>query len=194
MTAQVNIEALTAARQVEAGKVAHALSEMWSQADADKTKESGQAMVRACGLTVISLAASEESMARVTGGSFPAQTWHNFLMLAHDTDNIPQIPGVDLHPLQVAEQERIALAQQLNPNAEILAPTPESVKDMPSATREALDKLAALLRKVVPLNPNDRQRDKRAQAPSSQPAAKSQPPQLQAPQSAEPDGGAAPPP
>ncbi len=150
-------------------------------------------------------------MARVTGGSFPAQTWHNFLMLAHDTDNIPQIPGVELHPLQVAEQERIALAQQLNPNAEILAPTPESVKDMPSATREALDKLAALLRKVGPLNPSDRQRDKRTQAPSSQPAVESRPnvaaadssqneaasadpPQLQAPQSAEPDGGTAPPP
>jgi penicillin-binding protein 1A len=150
-------------------------------------------------------------MARVTGGSFPAQTWHNFLMLAHDTDNIPQIPGVDLHPLQVAEQERIALAQQLNPNAEILAPTPESVRDMPPATREALDKLAALLRKVVPLNPNDRQRDKQTQAPSSGPAAQSQssvasaarsqseaanadPPQLQAPQSADSDGGASPPP
>jgi penicillin-binding protein 1A len=29
-------------------------------------------------------------MARVTGGSFPAQTWHNFMVLAHDTDNIPQ--------------------------------------------------------------------------------------------------------
>ena len=41
-------------------------------------------------------------MARVTGGSFPAQTWQNFMVLAHDTDNIPQIPGLPLHPLQVA--------------------------------------------------------------------------------------------
>ena len=49
-------------------------------------------------------------MARVTGGSFPAQTWHNFMVLAHDTDNIPQIPGIPLHPVQVAEQERLAQA------------------------------------------------------------------------------------
>ena len=32
-------------------------------------------------------------MARVTGGSFPAQTWHNFIVAAHDTDNIAQAPG-----------------------------------------------------------------------------------------------------
>ena len=32
-------------------------------------------------------------MSRVTGGSFPAQTWHNFMVMAHDTDNIPADPG-----------------------------------------------------------------------------------------------------
>ena len=51
-------------------------------------------------------------MARVTGGSFPAQTWHNFMVLAHDTDNIPEIPVIPLHPVQVAEQERLAQLQQ----------------------------------------------------------------------------------
>ncbi len=49
-------------------------------------------------------------MARVTGGSFPAQAWHDFMVMAHDTDNIPEIPGLPLHPVQVAEQERLSQA------------------------------------------------------------------------------------
>jgi penicillin-binding protein 1A len=42
-------------------------------------------------------------MARVTGGSFPAEAWHNFMVAAHDTDNIPTIPGLPAHPAQMAE-------------------------------------------------------------------------------------------
>ena len=84
-------------------------------------------------------------MSRVTGGSFPAQTWHNFMVLAHDTDNIPQIPGLPLHPVQVAEQERLAQLQKAaaatRPETVIPPPTPESVKDMSSATRQILEKI-----------------------------------------------------
>ena len=53
-------------------------------------------------------------MARVTGGSFPAQTWHNFIVAAHDTDNIAKLPGIAVHPVQVAEQARLAAAAAQN--------------------------------------------------------------------------------
>ena len=57
-------------------------------------------------------------MARVTGGSFPAQTWHNYMMAAHDTDNIPQIVGLPVHPVQAAEQANIAAATAQNAHSQ----------------------------------------------------------------------------
>jgi len=96
-------------------------------------------------------------------------------MAAHDTDNIPQIPGIELHPVQVAEQARIAaaMAQNATANADIAAPAPESVKDMSSATRQVLDKLSSMLKDARPLAPSDARPD-RAEAPVA-PAAGSQP-------------------
>jgi penicillin-binding protein 1A len=106
-------------------------------------------------------------MARVTGGSFPAQTWHNFMVAAHDTDNISQIPGIELHPVQVAEQERIAAAQKAAetgaPAENIPRPTPESVKDMSPATRTVLEKIGTLLKEARPLLPSDAATAKRAE-------------------------------
>ncbi len=112
-------------------------------------------------------------MARVTGGSFPAETWHNFMVQAHDTDNIAQIPGLPLHPVQIAEQERIAAAQQANATpgtADIPAPTPESVKDMSPATRQILQSIGTLLKEARPLAPSETPRPDRAEAPAPQPA------------------------
>ncbi len=121
-------------------------------------------------------------MARVTGGSFPAQTWHTYMVAAHDTDNIPQIAGLPVHPVQAAEQERIAatLAQNAAANAEVVAaPAPESVKDMSSATRQVLEKLGAMLKEARPLAPGDAEkRPDRAEAPAPAPGA--QPPSLAA--------------
>jgi penicillin-binding protein 1A len=114
-------------------------------------------------------------MARVTGGSFPAQTWKTYMMAAHDTDNIPQIAGLPVHPVQAAEQARIAAATAQNAaaNTEIAAPAPESVKDMSSTTRQVLEKLSSMLKDARPLNPSDARPD-RAEAPAP-PAAGSQP-------------------
>jgi penicillin-binding protein 1A len=111
-------------------------------------------------------------MARVTGGSFPAQTWHNFMVLAHDTDNIPQIPGIALHPVQVAEQERLAKLQTASAaDTEAIAPpTAESVKDMSSTTRQVLEKLGTLLKEAPALQPSDTQPQNRAEAPAAAPA------------------------
>jgi penicillin-binding protein 1A len=114
-------------------------------------------------------------MARVTGGSFPAQTWHNFLVLAHDTDNIPPIPGIAPHPVQVAEQERLAQIQKAaatntDTEAIIAAPTAESVKDMSSMTRQVLENLGTILKQAPALEPSDTRPQNRAEAPASQPA------------------------
>jgi penicillin-binding protein 1A len=108
-------------------------------------------------------------MARVTGGSFPAQTWHNFMVLAHDTDNIPQIPGIPLHPVQVAEQERLAKLQTAAAtDTEVIAPaTPESVKDMSSMTRQVLEKLGTMLKDAPTLQPSDTRPQNRAEAPAA---------------------------
>ena len=107
-------------------------------------------------------------MARVTGGSFPAQAWKEYMTAAHDTDNIPDVPGVPPHPLQVAERERIAAVMSQNATADLpTPPTPESVKDMSTATRQVLEKLSNLLKDAPPLNPSD---DNRAAAPPVTPA------------------------
>jgi penicillin-binding protein 1A len=115
-------------------------------------------------------------MARVTGGSFPAQTWKAYMMAAHDTDNIPQIAGLPLHPRQAAEQERIAAAAAQNAaaNIEVAAPAPESVKDMSAATRQVLEKLGSMLRDARPVSPNDSRPD-RADAPASTQGAQAKP-------------------
>ena len=109
-------------------------------------------------------------MSRVTGGSFPAQTWHTFMVAAHDTDNIPQIPGIEVHPVQAAEQARIAAAAAQNATTaaeQAPAPPPESVKDMSQATREVLDKIGALLKDARRLTPSDASKPDRAEAPAS---------------------------
>jgi penicillin-binding protein 1A len=108
-------------------------------------------------------------MSRVTGGSFPAQTWHNFMVLAHDTDSIPEIPGIALHPVQVAEQERLAQLQKVTITDDTPAPTPESVKDMSSATRQILEKIGSLLKEARPLVPIDTQPQNHAEAPTALP-------------------------
>ena len=109
-------------------------------------------------------------MARVTGGSFPAQTWKAYMVAAHDTDNIPQIAGLPVHPAQAAEQARIAaaMAQNANANPESVGPAPESVKDMSSATRQVLEKLSSMLKDARPLTPSDARPD-RAEAPAGSP-------------------------
>ena len=45
-------------------------------------------------------------MNRATGGSIPAMAWKQFMTFAHTSANIPRIPGLELHPNQVAELNR----------------------------------------------------------------------------------------
>src|SRR5258705_1538013 len=41
-----------------------------------------------------------------TGGQLAAPIWHSFMTVAHTDMNIPTIPGLAPHPVQVAEQQR----------------------------------------------------------------------------------------
>ena len=112
-------------------------------------------------------------MARVTGGSFPAQTWKTYMTAAHDTDNIPQIPGVELHPRQIAEQARIAAVIAQSTTADLPVPPPtENLKDMSVATRHVLEMISELLKEAPRLNPSDQTRPRPA---AHAPAAPAQP-------------------
>src|SRR4029078_8185122 len=95
-------------------------------------------------------------MARVTGGSSPAEAWHNFMVAAHDTDNIPTIPGLPPHPAQVAEQKRLEKMQRTAAaDSDVLTPAApqESVREMSSGTRRLPDKISRLLSEAQPLSP-----------------------------------------
>ena len=98
-------------------------------------------------------------MARVTGGSFPAQTWKEFMTAAYDTDNIPTIPGVEPHPRQIAAQKRLAAVMSQNATAELPVPPPiDSSKDMSKATRQVLGNIATLLQQAPRVTPRGAQK------------------------------------
>jgi penicillin-binding protein 1A len=82
-----------------------------------------------------------------TGGVFASPVWHSFMSVVHTDMNIPTIPGLQPHPVQIAEQQRIAALR------------PEGAADVPEAqrttsslmsdkAREALRKVAQALRKA----------------------------------------------
>src|SRR4029078_10840387 len=92
------------------------------------------------------------------------------MVSARDTDNIPQIPGIEVHPVQAAEQARTAAAAAQNATTaaeQAPASPPESVKDMSQVTREVLDKICALLEDARRLTPSDASKPHRAEAPAS---------------------------
>jgi penicillin-binding protein 1A len=90
-------------------------------------------------------------MNNVTGGSWPAVTWANFMNVAHPSKDIATIPGLQPHPAQVAEKQRLAEARRLEPaptTAQAEGAPRRSASIMPEPTREALKKLATAMRKA----------------------------------------------
>ena len=90
-----------------------------------------------------------------TGGHIAAPIWHSFMAVAHSDMNIARIPGLELHPAQVAEQARLAELKKAEAAAGFTAQPeigPDGQKHAPSIlstqTREALKKLAQALRKA----------------------------------------------
>lgn len=83
-----------------------------------------------------------------TGGQMAAPIWHSFMTVAHTDMNIPTIPGLAPHPVQVAEQQRIAellRSGALAANAQAGAGS-KSKSLMPEQTRDALKRIVQSLR------------------------------------------------
>jgi penicillin-binding protein 1A len=81
----------------------------------------------------------------VTGGSLPATAWHAFMSVAHTNRNIPPIMGLPPHPVQVAEQARIAELKRTDPGlaqAQMALASQKRSTIMPDQTRETLKRLA----------------------------------------------------
>ncbi len=86
-----------------------------------------------------------------TGGQLAAPLWHSFMSVAHRDMNIPTLPGLVPHPVQVAEQQRIAELKLTNPAAaaaELGASKPAS-PIMTEPARDALKRITAALRKAA---------------------------------------------
>lgn len=89
-------------------------------------------------------------MDRVTGGSFPAQAWQTYMTLAHRSMDIPQIPGLPVHPVQVEERVRLAKIRASDPTLARREKTGDGRSErLPAATRKALEGLREELRKKL---------------------------------------------
>jgi penicillin-binding protein 1A len=87
----------------------------------------------------------------VTGGTLPTQAWHSFMSVVHTNRNIPTIPGLTPHPVQVAEQARLAELKRTDPGlakAQLAYSQQKKSSIMPDQTRDILRKLAETLRKA----------------------------------------------
>ena len=82
-------------------------------------------------------------MGNVTGGSIPAVVWHGYMSVAHSSMNIPQIPGLPLHPTQVAERQRLEELKRQQPQP---AGQVKRVSLMPDQTRAALRRVSLAMR------------------------------------------------
>lgn len=86
-----------------------------------------------------------------TGGQLAAPLWHSFMSVAHRDMNIPTLPGLAPHPVQVAEMQRIAELKRTNPAAaaaelgvaKAVSPT------MSTSARDALKRITTALRKAA---------------------------------------------
>lgn len=81
--------------------------------------------------------------ARVTGGNLPAMAWKEFMMFAHATYNIPQIPGLPIHPAQAAEQQRLADLQLVG--SQLRRGPSAALYTMPERTLKSLEAIKKLL-------------------------------------------------
>jgi penicillin-binding protein 1A len=110
----------------------------------------------------------------LTGGNLPAMTWKEYMAYAHSNFNIPQIPGIPLHPAQLVEKERLEALKKANP---ALTAATRAGPQMPDGTVKSLELLQSHLERAsrVELRPVETERKARAAPagegePSSDPA------------------------
>lgn len=89
------------------------------------------------------------SMNEVTGGVYAAPVWHQFMAAAHTSYNIPQIPGLPVHPRQQEEAQRLAEVKQTDPTLGAVA---ETVRSMPAKTKKALMNINKMFKEAPKLD------------------------------------------
>ena len=92
------------------------------------------------------------TMNRTTGGSVVAPAWKTYMTAVHTSMDIPQIPGLPLHPVQVAEQQRLAALKAAQP-AVADAAAAAKTGSLSDRTKEVLKALAGSFRKAGNLPP-----------------------------------------
>ena len=83
----------------------------------------------------------------MTGGSVPAAIWQAYMSVAHKSMDIPTIPGLEPHPTQVIEQQRLAALRAQNPNFVAGASNAQEANKLISdQTKRALQRLNRALK------------------------------------------------
>jgi penicillin-binding protein 1A len=90
-----------------------------------------------------------EMASGTTGGHLAAPAWHKYMAAAHTNMDIPQIPGLPLHPRQIEERQRLAEIRRDDPT--LGSGTGEPAKRMPPRTRKMLTSLSKLLKEAPKL-------------------------------------------
>ena len=85
---------------------------------------------------------------RVTGGSMPAIAWHDYMSRAHLNPDIPKLPGLSIHPQQVANVRRMKALRKANPN---LSSQISAVRGLPKKTEAVLDTIGKMMKDAKPL-------------------------------------------
>ena len=132
-------------------------------------------------------------MPDITGGSLPTQAWHSYMSVAHKNYRaIPPIPGLGLHPNQVAEQQRLIDLRRTDPGmaqAQVAQAAQRSSSLMPDQTRTALKKVVESMRQASGLQPTPAS----TTPASASPPASVAPPGAATPKSRPPEPKAKPP-
>ncbi|MBJ7533930.1 PBP1A family penicillin-binding protein [Rhodomicrobium vannielii ATCC 17100] len=97
-----------------------------------------------------------EMAAGTTGGHLSAPTWHRYMAAAHTSMDIPQIPGLPLHPRQVEERQRLSEIRRDYPG---FGGGQDAARRMPVKTQKMLTSLSKLLKEAPKLQAADTQKD-----------------------------------
>jgi penicillin-binding protein 1A len=90
----------------------------------------------------------------LTGGSVPAQIWKSYMAVAHKSLDFPTLLGLDDHPAQIAERQRLAALRRDNPALNQPGEENQSGKLISTATLRVLEGLAGSLRSASGAAPN----------------------------------------
>ncbi len=94
---------------------------------------------------------SYRPMGRVTGGNLPAMTWQQYMEKAHANYDIPTIPGLEPHPVQIETRQRLAELEARDPT---LGRNEPGTRSMPEQTRAMLESLIEMFDEAADTTPD----------------------------------------